>query len=408
MALAGKGLSQAALLGAFLSVFSQESRAQEFPAPTNRNHTIDMHQGSAIGSSRIVGMGGTAVASAEGSSGILINPAAPGVRPSTSNDVWDWDFHFETRTPKFGSDFENNGIEDTASNIRPTLTAGLVFQYKEWGFGFSVLNSSTTNDQEMNGTSSLTTAADFVKLSLARHLLDGQVVVGGGIRGVGLLLSSIDVSGQQTKLLELTGQSVEVGAVLKPNKSDYRLGASFSAPVLSTETSIENCDPLNCAGYIVPGKVKLPWQVAVGIASRRAKTPWNIQSKERWRDEKALRWGVDLILTGKTKRGAGLQAFGQHELQPSGRKTTFSLRGGVEYEWVPGRLRVRGGSYFEGSRFKDPEGEDIPGRLHLTMGLEWRFWQFRFWGQHYRTQLSFWADGAEQYAASGISLGFWH
>ena len=149
-------------------------------------------------------------------------------------------------------------------------------------------------------------------------------------------------------------------------------------------------------------------QPLLGISGRRARTPWNMHYEDDWRDEKALLWGADLVLTGTTKRGAGLEAFGQHQLQPSGRKVSVSIRGGVEYEWLPGQLRVRGGSYYEPSRFKNADGEDISGRLHLTLGLDWHFWSFEVWDYRYRAQLSTWADAAEKFGITGLSLGFWH
>ena len=60
---------------------------------------------------------------------------------------------------------------------------------------------------------------------------------------------------------------------------------------------------------------------------------------------------ADLVVTGSSENAFGLEAFGHHMLQRSGRHPGVSLRGGVEYEWLPGRLRVRGGSYWEPGRF---------------------------------------------------------
>ena len=148
--------------------------------------------------------------------------------------------------------------------------------------------------------------------------------------------------------------------------------------------------------------------MSVGFASRHAPTAWNQWVKSRWRDEKALLWAVDLVMTGTTHRGIGLEAFARNQLQPSGRTVDLSVRAGVEYEWFPGKFRIRGGSYFEPSRFRDPNNNDIPGRIHFTAGFDWRLWQFGFWDEQYRLRLSFNTDVASQFSNGGFAIGFWH
>jgi hypothetical protein len=118
---------------------------------------------------------------------------------------------------------------------------------------------------------------------------------------------------------------------------------------------------------------------------------------------------ADLVVTGHVPGGYGIEAFAATEtLQPSGRDVGISPRVGAEYEWVPGRFRIRGGSYWEPSRFRDPEGRDIAGRLHVTLGLDLRVWSFCFWKERYRVRLSFTSDGAVEYGNGGLSIGFWH
>lgn len=69
---------------------------------------------------------------------------------------------------------------------------------------------------------------------------------------------------------------------------------------------------------------------------------------------------------------------------------------------------MRGGTYWEPSRFRDPEGDPIDGRLHLTLGLDIRVWQFGLWGDRYRVRMSLTSDGARGYGNGGLSIGFWH
>ncbi len=71
-----------------------------------------------------------------------------------------------------------------------------------------------------------------------------------------------------------------------------------------------------------------------------------------------------------------------------------------EYEWKPGRLRLRGGTYWEPSRF-----DGVDGRLHYTFGAELALFQFPLLGEH-RLDLSFTGDVAARYRNVGISIGF--
>jgi len=111
----------------------------------------------------------------------------------------------------------------------------------------------------------------------------------------------------------------------------------------------------------------------------------------------------DIVVIGAVDNGYGLEAFAQRKLQASGKNIAISIRFGTEYEWIPGHLRIRGGSYWEPGRF-----QGVGGRPHLTMGAEYRFWQFRFWGSPYRLRLSAIGDFADNYVNAGLSVGFWH
>src|SRR5439155_259098 len=101
-----------------------------------------------------------------------------------------------------------------------------------------------------------------------------------------------------------------------------------------------------------------------------------------FRDESSTILAADVILDGPVAGGSGLEAFLEKRLQRSGQSTTVSVRLGAEHEWVPGRLRIRGGAYWEPPRF-----DDVEGRLHLTVGLDVRFWWFSLWGSSYRLRL---------------------
>ena len=385
------------------------ARAQEFPAVTDRDFTLDLHQGAVLGSGRIVGMGGAAQGLAQGSAGSLFNPAAPAARSDTSTSVFDWDFHLDFLNTSLGSDFDNNGIrQETEFGLfqGPVFTGGLVGQYGAWGLGVSGVFAQQQLEEQADGSRVVPNAV-VGRVSLARALFDYQLMIGGGVRA-GTFSMGVDAEGSARRnLFSITGSSLEAGAIWRPHDHDLRAGMSASLPVSSENVTDTECDPLDCEGFILPDHAALPWQLGVGGAWRFGPTRWNRLVAARWRDEKALVVAADLVVTGRVPDGYGLEAFSRHQLQPSGRSVSWSPRVGAEYEWIPGRLRLRVGAYWEPSRFRDPAGEDITGRAHGTMGLDVRVWQFHLWGKDYRLRTSITGDGARDYGNGGLSLGFW-
>ncbi len=385
------------------------ARAQEFPAVSDRDFTIDLHQGAVLGSGRIVGMGGAAQALAQGSAGALFNPAAPAARADTSTRNFDWDFHIDILNTSLGSDFDNNGIQqETEFGFLqgPVVTAGLVGQYGCWGLGVSGVFAEQQLEERDDG-SRVVPQAVVGRVSLARALFDYQLMVGVGFRAGTFAMSLAQEDSRRQELFSISGSSLEAGSIWRPHHLDLRAGLSASLPVSSEDVSSDECDPLDCEGFILPDHAALPWQVAAGGAWRFGPTAWNRVVAARWRDEKALIVAADLVVTGRVPDGYGLEAFARQELQPSGRSVSWSPRAGAEYEWVPGRFRLRVGAYWEPARFRDPAGEEITGRVHGTLGLDLRVWQFRLWGKDYRIRTSITGDAARDYGNGGLSLGFW-
>jgi len=87
----------------------------------------------------------------------------------------------------------------------------------------------------------------------------------------------------------------------------------------------------------------------------------------------------------------------------SGGHTGCPVPGGADYGWLPGRLRIRGGSYWEPGRFVG-----VPGRLHVTFGIELRVLELQFWDKPRRGRITLTSDVAEQYRNGGLAIGFWH
>jgi len=400
---------------ALLAAAASPARAQDvdlaaLPDVTSRDFAIDLYSGAALGSGQIVGMGGAALATAEGSAGMLVNPASPASRPATSHDKWDWDWHVDYLNPAIGSDFDNNGVPSMEQGIHCNVldaadcayyTLGLVVQRGHWAVG-----ASPSFLQSRAGD--LVAQATVVQSSVAYGAYDDQLIIGGGFRvGTFDLLAETDTR-RRDDLFSLTGAGLEAGSLWRPTGRNFRVGGSLSLPVSGTNPDVQNCDPLDCNGLILPDRVQVPWRAGAGVAWHRGPTPWNRKVAGDWRDEKSLTLAADLVLVGRVERGYGLEAFAEQKLQKSGRHTVFSVRAGAEYEWKPGRLRVRGGGYWEPARFQDENGDAVPGRVHVTAGFDVRIWSFCFWGDRYRARLSLTADGAQRYGNGGLSIGLWH
>ena len=109
-----------------------------------------------------------------------------------------------------------------------------------------------------------------------------------------------------------------------------------------------------------------------------------------------MTFAADLVITGPSANAYGLDAFGAARARsaPAG-TSSWSLRGGAEYEWLPGRLRLRGGSYWEPGRF-----EGVSGRLHGTFGIEVRVFEFDVWGLR-RGRITLTGDVASRYQNVG-------
>lgn len=383
------------MTGLVLMVMAPAAAAED-PVPiTHRDWALDLYRGAALGSVRIVGMGGVQVALAEGSAGTLGNPAAPAVRKATSTGWWDWDWHVDAMEAVYASDFDNNGLVDDG-RTSTTGSAGLAGMYYSWGAAIVV----STQRERMTSTSGeeLSAIATVAKLAVANTFGDETWTAGLALRGGTLALA------QMRNLFTISGAGLEGGVLYKPYGDDLRVGATVALPVTGEAVEVENgCDPLDCEGHILPERVTVPWELAAGVAWRFGPTRWNQFVGGKFRDERALILAADVRLVGAVAEGMGLEAFSRDLLQRSGRHLSFGANVGTEWEALPGRLRLRGGTYWEPGRFAD-----VRGRPHITAGVEVGFFTFRFWwNKKYRLRLGLTGDFAPRFGNAGLSFGFW-
>jgi hypothetical protein len=384
---------------------SPAAAAPETSPITDSNYSIELYDGVAIGNTAMVGMGGATVAMAIGTSGTLTNPSAPAVRPTTDTDPWSWDYHLDYLNGSLSTDYDNNGFTSETGGTS-LLTLGFGLRFGNWAGAITGTQQYVPVADAMytlpdGNTAGLEASVQRIQFALARWFPSIDTAIGVSTQ-LGLFSMKPDCDVEDCDdLFTVGGAGLELGAQFVPRQQSFRIGAALASPIKGGDFS--GCDPSDCVGWILPEQIVSPWRLAVGAAYRFSGSDWNQLVGGYFRDEKSVTLAADLIITGSSENAFGLEAFGQHELQRSGRHPSFGVRGGAEYEWLPGRLRVRGGSYWEPNRFVG-----VPGRLHLTFGIELRVFQFWFWGTMRRGRVSLTSDFAERYRNGGLSIGFWH
>lgn len=377
-----------------LALLIARSASAQYPPVTSRDYAIDLYEGVAVGNTDMVGMGGAGVAVVRGTAGVLLNPSALAVRATTDSSRWGIDYHLDVMTADYSSDYDNNGqVADGGAQI---ASLGLGLRIGNWAGGVTSLVQQTPA-----ADTGLTVSGLRLRYVLATWLPEIDLAIGAGLQTAAFRLDPEDGD----PLFEVSGSSVIAGATWIPREESFRLGGGLEAAIDGGQVvaTSADCDPaVDCGGYILPERVRVPWRAVSGAAYRLAPTPWNHQVETPFRDEKSLTLAADLVVTGATANGHGVEAFAMHQLQPSGRGISIGVRGGLVYEARPGRIRLRAGSYWEPGRF-----EGVDGRWHATFGADLRVFEFRLWGPR-RGRISLMGDVAAHYRNIVFDIGFWH
>jgi hypothetical protein len=115
---------------------------------------------------------------------------------------------------------------------------------------------------------------------------------------------------------------------------------------------------------------------------------------------------ADLRFNGRVDNAVGVESFIFQTVQRSGEQVTVSPRIGFETEIWPRRMKLRGGSYLEPSRFAESTF-----RIHGTFGLDIKLFKwnvFGLWPDDYRWQLTGAIDFARDYGAFSLGIGGWY
>jgi hypothetical protein len=244
------------------------------PIQTN-DYAIDLFQGPVIASTRVMGLGGAYVAVAEFTEGTTQNPAAPAVRTAYSFDHIDYDIGLGLTIPATltSSDFFNTGKGKTfiPSTSQQGFIAGEIaanLQFGRWGIGASLRAQrySLTRAESDDQLESRFASPD---IQLARAFLDGQLVLGAGLRGGGLSVVNTNAErDSDATLFESAGGTLQAGGLWRPNDTSYRIGAAVRGPIRTDvdETDEQVLFPGTSDELFLPNSVEMPWEIAAGFA----------------------------------------------------------------------------------------------------------------------------------------------
>ena len=115
---------------------------------------------------------------------------------------------------------------------------------------------------------------------------------------------------------------------------------------------------------------------------------------------------ADLWFSGRVDNGVGVESFLFQTVQRSGEKVTVSPRLGFETEVWPTRMKLRGGTYLEPTRF----AASTP-RVHGTLGFDVNLFKwnvFGIWPDDYRWQATVAVDLARAYGSFSFGIGGWY
>jgi hypothetical protein len=251
---------------------------------TTSSYAIDLTRGPVLSSSRATGLAGAFTAIAEGAEGGLSNPAAVSNRYAASADWWDYWLAFGFTYPIANGDFFNSGNYLKSSGEIPEssfwfLNPGLYVQL--WGLGFGLdmdiqqltAKSTAAGDTEPT-TVHLTLITNHVQVGYL--FFDGQLSLGGGLTILREVVSTSMNRSDRQSVFDSVGFGGEVGALVRPNDQQWRIGAGFYSAVVThgSGTADASGDVVVDSVYYPKSAVR-PWQGNLAFAYQFGKRPLN-------------------------------------------------------------------------------------------------------------------------------------
>ncbi len=359
------------------------------PPIVDNNYNLDVRQGPVMGSARQVALGGAYIGLAEGITSLNSNPAGVAFRLDRSTTKFDWDWTVGTSDLR-SNDFDNNGQSPPNYKSHRIRSLGLMGQYGPWGVG--IINSGEVISLQGRTGGDDEYVLSVTSVALGRQFLDRQLTLGVGLRAT---MTKLRTQTFDTSLGKLSGTGWDVGAVWNPGRGPFRLGAAYTSSISSSQ-SLDSTggSPVTVNGLIIPQQVVLPASFGVGMS-------YAVDSAPFWPSHKWL-VAADLLFTAKSTNAVGVESVLAQKIQSVGTRDTVSVRLGTELEVMPGRLRLRLGTYYEPSNY-----EGVPSRTHVTGGFEVRLFHTSYFGEH-DWNLTGTVDSARDYFNVMAAIGFWY
>jgi hypothetical protein len=117
---------------------------------------------------------------------------------------------------------------------------------------------------------------------------------------------------------------------------------------------------------------------------------------------------TSLVMTGVVEDGVGLEGFLDGKEQRSGKQISLSPRVGLELEPILNWTKIRGGAYFEPTRFPT---NTAGGRSHSTFGIDQKILPWEVFGTFPEGnwfRLTGAVDLARNYLGWAVAIGVWH
>jgi hypothetical protein len=218
-----------------------------------------------------------------------------------------------TTTDFFNTGHQHTQLANADQNGFLFVTPAINLAWGNFGVGvtlelqnYGLLRATTTA-----GTRRDAFDAQFLigHLQAANRFLDGQLVIGGGLRVLELDVTNPNAPSNQTHLATTVGMGVETGILWAPTDEPYRLGAAFRSTITAKpdpQSRIapnaegdrilgDPSDPAN--SFWLPDRIYQPWDLNFGMAVQLGSRPFN----QPWRDAEER---VDVAREASERRSA--------------------------------------------------------------------------------------------------------
>ncbi|MCI0572256.1 MAG: hypothetical protein L0Y66_15990 [Myxococcaceae bacterium] len=324
-------------------------------------------------------MGGASVGIADGAGDLGSNLASVAHRHPYLNRDWEIGVALSYLRLPLGStrgeDLDNDGSADDAQQSLQML-GGVTLQFGRLGVGMT-FRTDTTGYCAPGGCDAgqrMDAAVTSASLTAGLALLGDSLLVAAGVHSTDVTLRH---GGREVRYGD-TGP--ELGLLWRPTLKSYRLGLAFRPPVHALPRPETVGDGM-LAGRPLPSSVVMPASLSLAGSMRLGPEAerYNRLSPIARRElglapdgeggglEGTWLLALQLDLLGPVRADAvPLRSFtAGAPPTPVGHSVLLVPRAGAEYEALPGRMRLRAGTYLEPSLF-----EDRAPRPHVTAGAQ--------------------------------------